>query len=174
MPTVFSLHSVAVCYRHWIQRKDYASDASCGVDVELKPQVDAQSVCLPHTTVLSVSLSRAADPSVHLSRTADLLHTADLSASLAGQLLETNQRVRELTLQLTSLEDQLSAARLEASKLRTEATTERSSWEIRVHDLQTKINEVRRGRGGALAAGGSGVQVEEVVCGVCLQWSCLC
>ena len=74
------------------------------------------------------------------------------------QLLETNQRVRELTLQLTSLEDQLSAARLEASKLRTEATTERSSWEIRVHDLQTKINEVRvsgwshRGGGGGVDA----------------------
>ena len=63
------------------------------------------------------------------------------------QLLETNQRVRELTMQLTSLEDQLSATRLEASKLRTEATTERSSWEIRVHDLQTKINEVRARKG---------------------------
>ncbi|XP_043195755.1 golgin subfamily A member 4-like isoform X3 [Amphibalanus amphitrite] len=64
----------------------------------------------------------------------------------SADLAETNQRVRELTLQLTSLEDQLSAARLEASKLRTEATTERSSWEIRVHDLQTKINELEEDR----------------------------
>ncbi|XP_037081731.1 myosin heavy chain, embryonic smooth muscle isoform-like [Pollicipes pollicipes] len=72
------------------------------------------------------------------SRSAD----GDGDAAGAVDMFETNQRVRELTLQLTSLEDQLSAARLEASKLRTETTTERSCWEIRVHDLQTKINEL--------------------------------
>lgn len=69
----------------------------------------------------------------------DAVHTA----APLWQVFEQNQRVRELTMQLNALEDQLSAARLEASKLRTEATTERSAWEIRAHDLQTKINEVR-------------------------------
>lgn len=44
--------------------------------------------------------------------------------------------------QLSLMEDELSEARLEASKLRTELVSEKSAWEVKVSELQSKVNAV--------------------------------
>ena len=41
------------------------------------------------------------------------------------------------------MEDELSEARLEASKLKTELISERSAWEVKMSEMQSRINEVR-------------------------------
>lgn len=40
------------------------------------------------------------------------------------------------------MEDELSEARLEASKLKTELISERSAWEVKLSELQSRVNEV--------------------------------
>ena len=40
------------------------------------------------------------------------------------------------------MEDELSEARLEASKLKTELISERSAWEVKLSELQSHVNEV--------------------------------
>lgn len=45
--------------------------------------------------------------------------------------------------QVNSLEDELCEARLEASRVNTELVSERSTWEIKLAEMQSKVNEVR-------------------------------
>lgn len=40
------------------------------------------------------------------------------------------------------MEDELSEARLESSKLKTELVSERSAWEVKFSEMRSKINEV--------------------------------
>jgi hypothetical protein len=40
------------------------------------------------------------------------------------------------------MEDELSEARLEASKLKTELISERSAWEVKISEMQSHVNEV--------------------------------
>lgn len=40
------------------------------------------------------------------------------------------------------MEDELSEARLESSKLKTELVSERSSWEVKRAEMQSRVNEV--------------------------------
>lgn len=42
------------------------------------------------------------------------------------------------------MEDELSEARLEASKLRTELVSDKSAWEVKVSELQSKVNAVSK------------------------------
>lgn len=44
--------------------------------------------------------------------------------------------------QIISMEDELSEAKLEASKYKTELVSEKSAWEIKLSELQSRINEV--------------------------------
>lgn len=41
------------------------------------------------------------------------------------------------------MEDELSESRLEASKLKTELVSERSTWEIKISEMKSRMNEVR-------------------------------
>lgn len=41
------------------------------------------------------------------------------------------------------MEDELSESRLEASKFKTELVSERSTWEIKISEMQSRLNEVR-------------------------------
>lgn len=49
---------------------------------------------------------------------------------------------QELHTQVTELEDKLADARLENTKLKNEVTDQKTSFEIQLCDLQTKLNEV--------------------------------
>lgn len=44
--------------------------------------------------------------------------------------------------QISCMEDELSEARLESSKLKTELVSERSAWEVKFSEMRSKINEV--------------------------------
>lgn len=49
---------------------------------------------------------------------------------------------QELHAQVTELEDKLADSRLENTKLKNEVTDQKTSFEIQLCDLQTKLNEV--------------------------------
>lgn len=51
-------------------------------------------------------------------------------------------RIEEFHAQITSLEDELNEARTETSRIKTEYINEKSAKEIKIAELQTKINEV--------------------------------
>lgn len=44
--------------------------------------------------------------------------------------------------QISLMEDELSESKLEASKLKTELISERSAWQIKLSELQSRVNEV--------------------------------
>lgn len=44
---------------------------------------------------------------------------------------------------MACLEDELSDTRMEAAKLKTELVSERSAWEVKCSEMQSRINEVR-------------------------------
>ncbi|XP_016843513.1 myosin-7 isoform X2 [Nasonia vitripennis] len=48
--------------------------------------------------------------------------------------------------QIISLEDELSEAKLEASKYKTELVSEKSAWEIKLSEMQSRINELEEER----------------------------
>ena len=52
-------------------------------------------------------------------------------------------RIEELHFRITSLEDELNEARTETSRVKTEYLNEKSTKDIKISELQTKINEVR-------------------------------
>lgn len=52
-------------------------------------------------------------------------------------------KIQGLEQQVGCLEDELSEVRLEASKLRTELVSEKSGFEIKISEMQSKCNEVR-------------------------------
>lgn len=51
-------------------------------------------------------------------------------------------KIQGLEQQVGCLEDELSEVRLEASKLRTELVSEKSAFEIKISEMQSKMNEV--------------------------------
>lgn len=50
--------------------------------------------------------------------------------------------VSVLERQISCMEDELSESRLEASKLKTELVSEKSGWQIKFAEMQSRINEV--------------------------------
>lgn len=56
---------------------------------------------------------------------------------------ESRSKIATLEQQISCMEDELSEARLEASKLKTELVSERSSWEIKISELHSRVNEVQ-------------------------------
>ena len=51
--------------------------------------------------------------------------------------------IEELHFRITSLEDELNEARTETSRVKTEYLNEKSTKDVKLSELQTKINEVR-------------------------------
>ena len=51
-------------------------------------------------------------------------------------------RIEEFHSRITSLEDELNEARTETSRVKTEYLNEKSAKDIKISELQTKINEV--------------------------------
>ncbi|CAG9760336.1 unnamed protein product [Ceutorhynchus assimilis] len=58
------------------------------------------------------------------------------------ELEESKSKVATLEQQISCMEDELSEARLESSRLKTELISEKSSWEIRLSELHSKVNEL--------------------------------
>lgn len=54
----------------------------------------------------------------------------------------TGTNVSTLEQQISMMEDELSESKLEASKLKTELVSERSGWQIKMSEMQSRINEV--------------------------------
>nr|CAD7266258.1 unnamed protein product [Timema shepardi] len=59
---------------------------------------------------------------------------------------ETRMKVASLEQQVSCMEDELSESRLESSKLKTELISERSSWEVKMSEMQSRINELEEDR----------------------------
>ncbi|BES92388.1 SOGA family member [Nesidiocoris tenuis] len=55
---------------------------------------------------------------------------------------ELKMHMASLEQQISVMEDQLSESRLEASRLRTELVSERSAWEVKLSELNSKLNEL--------------------------------
>lgn len=55
---------------------------------------------------------------------------------------ENRSKMASLEQQISCLEDELSEARLERTKLKTELVSERSAWEVKLSEMRSKINEV--------------------------------
>lgn len=51
-------------------------------------------------------------------------------------------RIEEFHARITSLEDELNEARTETSRIKTEYINDKSTKDIKISELQTKINEV--------------------------------
>ncbi|XP_050314721.1 restin homolog isoform X2 [Anthonomus grandis grandis] len=58
------------------------------------------------------------------------------------ELEESKSKVANLEQQISCMEDELSEARLESSRLKTELISEKSSWEVRLSELHSKVNEL--------------------------------
>ncbi|XP_046991524.1 COP1-interactive protein 1 isoform X1 [Schistocerca americana] len=59
---------------------------------------------------------------------------------------EMRNKIASLEQQVSCMEDELSEARLESSKLKTELVSERSSWEIKLAEMQSRVNELEEDR----------------------------
>ncbi|PSN34391.1 hypothetical protein C0J52_15173 [Blattella germanica] len=59
---------------------------------------------------------------------------------------ETQSKIQSLEQQISCMEDELSEARLEASKLKTELISERSAWEVKRSEMQSHMNELEEDR----------------------------
>ncbi|XP_067009109.2 uncharacterized protein [Anabrus simplex] len=69
--------------------------------------------------------------------------TKDSRTSSSGdESEETQLKIASLEQQVSCMEDELSEARLESSKLKTELISERSSWEVKMSEMQSRINEL--------------------------------
>lgn len=66
----------------------------------------------------------------------------ELSLKNVFQLEESRTKIATLEQQISCMEDELSEARLEGSKLKTELVSERSSWEIKLSEMHSRLNEV--------------------------------
>lgn len=64
------------------------------------------------------------------------------SIASIDEVEESRTKIVTLEQQVSCMEDELSEARLEASKLKTELVSERSSWEIKLSELHSRVNEV--------------------------------
>nr|CAH0112438.1 unnamed protein product [Daphnia galeata] len=63
-------------------------------------------------------------------------------AARSREMEDTLTRIEEFHAQITSLEDELNEARTETSRIKTEYLNEKSAKEIKISELQTKINEL--------------------------------
>ncbi|XP_025831501.1 myosin heavy chain, cardiac muscle isoform isoform X2 [Agrilus planipennis] len=68
------------------------------------------------------------------------------SSSSLDELEESRTKIAALEQQISCMEDELSEARLEASKHKTELISERSSWEVKLSELHSRINELEEER----------------------------
>ncbi|XP_021938796.1 golgin subfamily B member 1 isoform X3 [Zootermopsis nevadensis] len=68
------------------------------------------------------------------------------SGSNVDESEETQTRIQTLEQQVNCMEDELSEARLEASKLKTELISERSAWEVKLSEMQSHVNELEEDR----------------------------
>ncbi|KAK5639511.1 hypothetical protein RI129_012003 [Pyrocoelia pectoralis] len=68
------------------------------------------------------------------------------STASFDEIEEYRTKVASLDQQISCMEDELSEARLEASKSKTELVSERSSWEIKTSELHSRINELEEER----------------------------
>lgn len=59
-----------------------------------------------------------------------------------SQVDKLNTEVATLEQQISCMEDELSEARVECSRLKTELVSERSAWEVKVSEMMSRINEV--------------------------------
>ncbi|XP_059483833.1 uncharacterized protein LOC132201592 isoform X2 [Neocloeon triangulifer] len=59
---------------------------------------------------------------------------------------ETQTKIASLEQSLACLEDELSDSKLEASKLKTELLSERSAWEVKISEMQSRLNEFEEDR----------------------------
>lgn len=57
-----------------------------------------------------------------------------------------NTEVATLEQQISCMEDELSEARVECSRLKTELVSERSAWEVKVSEMMSRINELEEDR----------------------------
>ncbi|XP_066255061.1 putative leucine-rich repeat-containing protein DDB_G0290503 isoform X1 [Euwallacea similis] len=81
---------------------------------------------------------------------AELKHSPKLSNIEIGskeklyydELEESKSKIANLDQQINCMEDELSEARLESSRLKTELISEKTSWEIRLLELHSKVNEL--------------------------------
>ncbi|RZC34944.1 leucine-rich repeat-containing protein [Asbolus verrucosus] len=58
------------------------------------------------------------------------------------ELEESKTKIATLEQQISCMEDELSEARLECSRLKTELVSERSSWEVKMSELHSRVNEL--------------------------------
>ncbi|KAK3928455.1 Homeobox protein cut-like 1, partial [Frankliniella fusca] len=68
------------------------------------------------------------------------------SISSAEESEEARTKIATLEQQVACLEDELSESRLVASKLKTELVSERSAWEVKISEMQSKVNELEEDR----------------------------
>ncbi|KAF2885000.1 hypothetical protein ILUMI_21174 [Ignelater luminosus] len=68
------------------------------------------------------------------------------STASFDEMDESRSKIATLEQQISCMEDELSEARLEASKLKTELVSERSSWEIKISELHSRVNELEEER----------------------------
>ncbi|XP_039280086.1 myosin-2 heavy chain [Nilaparvata lugens] len=59
---------------------------------------------------------------------------------------ELQSQIATLEQQINCMEDELSESRLEASRLKTELVSERSAWEVKLSEMNSKINELEEER----------------------------
>ncbi|XP_031337557.1 trichohyalin-like isoform X1 [Photinus pyralis] len=68
------------------------------------------------------------------------------STASFDEVEEYRTKVASLEQQISCMEDELSEARLEASKSKTELVSERSSWEIKMSEVHSRVNELEEER----------------------------
>ncbi|XP_069678529.1 golgin subfamily A member 4 isoform X2 [Periplaneta americana] len=68
------------------------------------------------------------------------------SGSTMDETEETQTKIQTLEQQVSCMEDELSEARLESSKLKTELISERSAWEVKLSEMQSHVNELEEDR----------------------------
>ncbi|EEB17139.1 Centromeric protein E, putative [Pediculus humanus corporis] len=61
---------------------------------------------------------------------------------VTGELKDSKTAMAVLEQQISCMEDELTESRLECSKLKTELVSEKSAWEVKISELQSKINEL--------------------------------
>ncbi|KAJ8684430.1 hypothetical protein QAD02_020222 [Eretmocerus hayati] len=63
-----------------------------------------------------------------------------------GAAAASSAKCAKLEQQVASLEDELSEAKLDASKLKTELASEKSAWDIKLSEMQSRVNELEEDR----------------------------
>ncbi|KAL0267672.1 UNVERIFIED_CONTAM: hypothetical protein PYX00_009869 [Menopon gallinae] len=64
------------------------------------------------------------------------------NVSSSDEMEDSKTVIANLEQQVSCMEDELSEARLECSKLKTELVSEKSAWEVKLSELQSRVNEL--------------------------------